>query len=57
MISQVWGSVSISGEKAVANYDKDSVTMAVVAGLDRIKGFKTEKPDSLFFATTIPTVQ
>jgi 3-hydroxy-3-methylglutaryl CoA synthase len=54
LITQVWGSraASVSGEKAVCNYDEDSVTMAVAAGIDCIGGFEHGKPDILYFATT-----
>jgi hydroxymethylglutaryl-CoA synthase len=44
--------VGLAGEKAVANYDEDSVTMAVAAGMDCLKGFEREKIDGLYFATT-----
>ena len=30
-ISKAWGSRSIGGQKSVANYDEDSITMAVEA--------------------------
>ena len=43
------------GEKAVANYDEDSLTMAVAAGLDCLKDMEREKVDALFLAsTTLP---
>ena len=40
-----------SGEKAVAGYDEDSITMAVAAALDCLKGSE-EQPQGLYFATT-----
>jgi hydroxymethylglutaryl-CoA synthase len=40
------------GEKAVANYDEDSLTMAVAAGIDCLTGIDREKVDAVFFATT-----
>jgi hydroxymethylglutaryl-CoA synthase len=40
------------GEKAVANFDEDSITMAVAAGLDCIKDFDRSKVDGVFFAST-----
>jgi hydroxymethylglutaryl-CoA synthase len=40
------------GEKAVANFDEDSITMAVAAALDFITGLDREKIDGLFFAST-----
>ena len=42
------------GEKAVANYDEDSLTMAVAAGIDCLTGIDREKVDAVFFATTTP---
>lgn len=43
---------SLPGEKAVANHDEDSLTMAVAAAVDCLKGFPREKVDELCFATT-----
>jgi len=40
------------GEKAVANYDEDSVTMAVAAGIDCLTGIDRESIDAVFFAST-----
>ena len=40
------------GEKAVANYDEDSLTMAVAAGIDCLTGIDRKKVDAVFFATT-----
>ena len=50
-ISKAWGSPVGRGEKAVANFDEDSITMAVAAGLNCIKGFEDEI-DTVFFAST-----
>ena len=44
-----WGS---SAEKAVANFDEDSVTMAVAAGRYCLEGIDRETVDGLLFATT-----
>jgi len=41
-------------EKAVANFDEDSVTMAVAAACDSLKGLDRGNIDGLFFATTTP---
>ena len=42
-------------ERAVANFDEDSVTMAVAAGLDCLKGWHRQDIDALFFASsTVP---
>jgi hydroxymethylglutaryl-CoA synthase len=51
-IARGWGSRSLGGEKAVANYDEDSITMAVAATLDCLPGIDREAVDGLFFATT-----
>jgi 3-hydroxy-3-methylglutaryl CoA synthase len=42
----------LPGEKAVANYDEDSLTMAVASAMDCLTGTDREKIDGLFFATT-----
>jgi 3-hydroxy-3-methylglutaryl CoA synthase/uncharacterized OB-fold protein len=39
-------------EKAVANFDEDSITMAVAAGFDCLCGFDRTAVDGLLFATT-----
>lgn len=51
-IARGWGARSLGGEKAVANYDEDSITMAVAAALDCLNGFDRGAVDGLFFATT-----
>jgi hydroxymethylglutaryl-CoA synthase len=40
------------GEKAVANFDEDSITMAVAAGLDALKGEDRTNVDGVYFAST-----
>ena len=45
---------SLPGEKAVANYDEDSVTMALAASTDCLTGFERNKVGGLYFATTTP---
>ena len=45
---------SLPGEKAVANYDEDSLTMAVAAAIDCLNGLERDKVDGLYFATTTP---
>jgi 3-hydroxy-3-methylglutaryl CoA synthase len=43
------------GEKAVANYDEDSVTMSVAAGIDCLTDLDREEIDALYVAsTTLP---
>ena len=46
-----WGS---RVERSVANFDEDSVSMAVAAGLDCLTGRNREDIDGLLFATTTP---
>lgn len=41
-------------ERSVANFDEDSVSMAVAAGLDCLAGKDRQEIDGLFFATTTP---
>ena len=42
----------MAGEKAVANFDEDSITMATAAGIDCLQGMDRGKMDALYFATT-----
>ncbi|MDY6911301.1 MAG: OB-fold domain-containing protein [Chloroflexota bacterium] len=42
----------LPGEKAVANFDEDSITMAVAAALDCLGGMERQTIDGLFFAST-----
>ena len=51
-ISKAWNGPSLPGEKAVANHDEDSVTMAVAACMDCIKGIDSQTIDRLYFAST-----
>ena len=41
-------------ERAVANFDEDSVTMAVAAGIDCLRNRDRQSVDGLLFATTTP---
>lgn len=43
-----------AGERAVANYDEDSLTMAVAAGMDCLKPVDRGTVDNFSFATTTP---
>ena len=40
------------GEKAISNFDEDSITMAVAAASDCLNGMDRETVDGLYFATT-----
>ena len=54
VMSYTWGGGGGKGEKAVANWDEDSITMAVEAGRDCLKGIGGDPVDALYFATTTP---
>lgn len=52
-IAKTWGvAAQGAGERAVANFDEDSLTMAVAASMDCLKGRDRGKVDGLFLATT-----
>jgi hydroxymethylglutaryl-CoA synthase len=51
-IARAWGGRSGEGERAVANVDEDSITMAVEAVRDLLAGAEGREVDSLMFATT-----
>ncbi|MEW6033313.1 MAG: hydroxymethylglutaryl-CoA synthase [Chloroflexota bacterium] len=54
VLSRVWGSRG-KGERAVANVDEDSITMAVEAALDCLNGIDRTQIDALYLAsTTLP---
>ncbi len=52
VISKAWGRAGGRGEKAVANYDEDTITMSIAAGMDCLKGIDPKTVDALFMATT-----
>lgn len=43
---------NMRGEKAVANFDEDSITMAVAAGLDSLWGMERSQVEGLYLAST-----
>ena len=51
-MAHAWGVPAVPGERAVANADEDSLTMAVAAGSDCLAGMDPSSIDGLFFATT-----
>jgi len=53
-LSQTWGKPLTHGEKAVANWDEDSLTMAVEATTNCLKGVDRQRIDGLYFASTTP---
>jgi hydroxymethylglutaryl-CoA synthase len=47
------GNIALArGEKAVANFDEDSITMAVAAGIDALTGIDRSKVGGVYFAST-----
>lgn len=52
LMGKAWGLPSGPGERAVANMDEDTVTMAVEACLDCLKDIDPRSIDGLFFAST-----
>jgi hydroxymethylglutaryl-CoA synthase len=50
-IAKSIGSASQGGERAVASWDEDSLTMGVEAGLDCLAGMDPKGIDGLYFAT------
>ena len=54
-IQKAWRSpFPVPGEKAVANFDEDSLTMAFAAGWDCLRGINRQEIDGLFFASVSP---
>lgn len=52
LFAKAWGGFAIPGERAVAGFDEDSVTMAVEAATDCLRDTDPASLDGLFFATT-----
>ena len=53
-IAQVLGVAAVKGERAVAGFDEDSVSMAVEALRDALRGAPKAQVQALLFATTTP---
>ncbi|MDD5126751.1 MAG: OB-fold domain-containing protein [Dehalococcoidales bacterium] len=51
-IARGWGGPPSRGEKAVANFDEDSITLAVAACRDCVSGIDAKSVDSVYFAST-----
>ena len=51
-IARAWGTASLGGERSVANYDEDTITMAVAAAMNCLRGVDHKQIDGLFLATT-----
>ena len=52
LIATAWGVAPQAGEKAVRNFDEDSITMATAAAIDCLRGIDRSTVDALFFATS-----
>ncbi|WP_249593884.1 OB-fold domain-containing protein [Peribacillus frigoritolerans] len=51
-LKEFFGTSVLTGERAVASYDEDSVSMGVEAALDCLIGFQKKTINSVIFATT-----
>lgn len=51
-IKEAFGSPVPKGEKAIANYDEDSITMGAMAALDCSANVDTKNIDAVYFAST-----
>jgi len=51
-LKEAFGNSVPKGEKAVANYDEDSLTMGAAAALDCCRDINPQTIDALYFATT-----
>jgi hydroxymethylglutaryl-CoA synthase len=54
LIAKEWGTASAGGEKAVANHDEDSLTLAVNAAINCFPDTAPAQLDAVFFASTTP---
>ena len=52
VVAKAWGPRYISGERAVANHDEDSLTMATEAALNCLLGTDPKTVEGLIFAST-----
>jgi len=52
VLAKAWGPRYIPGERAVANYDEDSLTMGTEAALNCLPGIDPKSVDGLIFAST-----
>ncbi|MFN8534258.1 MAG: OB-fold domain-containing protein [Dehalococcoidia bacterium] len=51
IVSKAWGSSFGGGERAVANFDEDAITMAVSAAEAALAGLEGARPDAVAFAS------
>lgn len=52
LLARAWGKGSAQGRRSVTNYDEDSITMAVTAGIDCLSGRDRDAVGRLNFAST-----
>lgn len=51
-IARAWGGAPLPGERSVASYDEDSLTMATAAAIDCTTGIDRSSIDRLYFSST-----
>ena len=51
-IAAAWGVAPQAGEKAVRNFDEDSITMATAAAIDCLRGIDRSTVDAVYLATS-----
>lgn len=51
-IAQAWGRPGRKGERAVANFDEDSLSMATGAAINSLAGLGLDGPGGVYFAST-----
>jgi len=54
VMNAAWGRGGGRGERAVAGYDEDAISMSVSAGIDCLKDTDPKTVDAVFMATTTP---
>ncbi len=52
LIAQEWGTPSLGGERAIANHDEDSLTLAVNASVDALGDQDPQRLAGVFFSST-----
>ncbi|RDI43225.1 OB-fold domain-containing protein [Falsibacillus pallidus] len=53
-ISHFYGGRPLKGEKSIANFDEDSLSLAINACCNLFSSYKDAKPGALYFATATP---
>jgi len=52
LIAKEWGTPSLGGERAIANFDEDSLTLAINASIDALGNRDPQSLSGVFFAST-----